>query len=65
MSAALFVKVRVPTRGAVILAIQLAGSQRALAERFGLTQQSVAKWFTHGIPKKYWKPLLDFCEGKT
>lgn len=56
----LFTTHRCPTPYALVVAIEKAGSQAALAKQLGVTQQALCKWQNSGVPIKHWDSLLNY-----
>lgn len=57
---ALYTVLRRPTRLALELAIEKAGSEKELAKRLGISQQAINKWKYYGrdIPMARWEGLI-------
>lgn len=61
---ALYTVLRRPTRLALELAIEKAGSETQLAKRLGISQQALNSWKQHGreIPMTRWEMLIAMAE---
>lgn len=61
---ALYTVLRRPTRLALELAIEKAGSEKELAKRLGISQQAINKWkdFDRDIPMTRWEKLIALAE---
>lgn len=61
---ALYTVIRRPTRLALELAIEKAGSEAQLAKRLGISQQAINRWkhFGRDIPMTRWEKLIALAE---
>lgn len=61
---ALYTTLRRPTKLALELAIEKAGSEKELAKRLGITQQALNRWkhFGRDIPMTRWETLILLAE---
>lgn len=49
-----------PTPYALVVAIEKAGGILALSKQLRVTQQSIFKWQSSGVPMKHWEVLMNY-----